>query len=685
MSCHSTTIILGEQPSLDFICQLCSGIAVELMKDKCGHAFGKECIRDFLLSSSQCPVSQSPISMSNLAIVPQTEQQLASVNVSCDYAPNCDWKGNLHTISEHLKSECLLKKISCSFIGCNEEPRVRSEMEQHMATCSLRVIACSDCDCRLSTEQMSTHCDVCPEKVIKCPQRCGEIGKRKEILSHLTQDCRFRTIFCPFKEFNCNFSGTFNQLKSHCEASEQMESHTMILLKAMIDWSSNIKNNPDSYLNNLTSIENELKEKRQKAETDEEVRNELLSQDYSVKIYQEVKIVAKETEEASKKIEKDYQKLLEIKQRFTEILANPTDDTPVCDDTELPVQAESLKDKLTGIVKKQFDSSSHGFNIHLTSPKSVKNQSDGNLILSESTIHKESLFTVTITSSNINRIAIGVCSRANAQSSFLHKSKKDSKGLYLMFGDGFYLLDGKSDCQLKEGEEPKFKFESGDKLEVSYDVFSQRLAYKNLTTKRGVYVQMQIDEDIADQFFCIALTPDSKATIYEEKKHADKAKARFSSELKGSLIQFLGPQEVTFVDNSTVACLDVRLLANQIYKFQITKKNSGFYGLGVAYKPTLVSKGFTANEHTKPSMWMFYANGLKLESGDYVSTGEGSRLTFKTGDTVYLWYDPNFKKLICKNVKTGISNGLDLSAIQDWENIYPCVEMRGNEDEVLIC
>jgi hypothetical protein len=458
----------------------------------------------------------------------------------------------------------------------------------------------------------------------------------------------------------------------------------MVLLKAMVDWASDIKNNPDAYLDKIYNIETELNNLKKKAENDEAALKELQSDDLFIKVYQEVKVICNDSEKASKRLTIDNKKLIEIKTRFNDILTQPLDTTPIVPDSEVLLPVHEPQYKATGVIQKQFDASSHGFNIHLESPKCIVNRSEGNLILSEKEIRHDNFLSVVITSPNISNVAIGVCSPSNSNVSFLHKSKKNCHNQYIMFGDGFYLLDGKAECQLKENEEPKFAFASGDKLEIFYDILKQQLALKNLTSKRGVFIQMRLDEKVMDNHFCIVLPPGSKATIIEDKKHGDKHRARFSANLKGSLINFVNPNEAEFVENSTVGLLDNRLLLNQIYKFGITEHSTGFLGLGVAHKPTLEATKFTVTEESKPAIWMFYANGLKSNASDYILSEAEPRLTFKKDDTVHIWLDSNSKQLICRNIRTGISDRIDLSGVQDLQNIYPAVDMRVDRDKVRI-
>ena len=47
---------------MGLICPICMGVVKDPVKDKCGHVYGKHCIKRWLAKSELCPLSRCPIS-----------------------------------------------------------------------------------------------------------------------------------------------------------------------------------------------------------------------------------------------------------------------------------------------------------------------------------------------------------------------------------------------------------------------------------------------------------------------------------------------------------------------------------------------------------------------------------------------------------------------------------------------
>ncbi len=196
-------LVLSTKADIDnYICPLCQGILYDPYFDKCGHVFCHDCIFSYLKTEKKCPISkldlnETPNSMIILKNI-INGKEIFCVNKK----ENCNWKGLIKDIDNHLKTTCLKEKIKCKFKEC-EFISKREEMSVHEKNCINRIVNCPSCDIQVCYKKLQEHINICPKLKIECVQKCGSELERGNMENHIKNECPNTLFECKFKEFGC--------------------------------------------------------------------------------------------------------------------------------------------------------------------------------------------------------------------------------------------------------------------------------------------------------------------------------------------------------------------------------------------------------------------------------------------------------------------------------------------------
>ena len=194
-------LVLSTKADIDnYICPLCQGILYDPYFDKCGHVFCHDCIFSYLKSQNKCPISnltlnETPNSMIILKNI-INGKEIFCVNKK----ENCNWKGLIKDIDNHLKTTCLKEKIKCKFKEC-EFISKREEMSIHEKNCINRIVNCPSCEIQVCYKKLQDHINICPKLKIECIQKCGSELERGMMENHIKNECPNTLFECKFKEF----------------------------------------------------------------------------------------------------------------------------------------------------------------------------------------------------------------------------------------------------------------------------------------------------------------------------------------------------------------------------------------------------------------------------------------------------------------------------------------------------
>ena len=239
----------------DLVCPICHQLLDEAQQTPCGHLFCKKCLertrnngmprsgaRNYPLHSRQrnvslhnhyfsCPVcrEQHSCNTSESMNDKYNERRVTSLRVKC---PNvhCDWEGSVGTVDNHKRIHCLFENVSCSE-GCGTFV-LRRNLQSHIDNeCRLRTSFCKFCHQEGTHEFITTdHCRECDVYPIECPNQCGETVAQKKIETHLGK-CPMQDIECRYSVFGCTSVAKRSETDQH--EAEHKDYHLHLSLEKM--------------------------------------------------------------------------------------------------------------------------------------------------------------------------------------------------------------------------------------------------------------------------------------------------------------------------------------------------------------------------------------------------------------------------------------------------------------------
>ena len=217
-------------------CPICLQVLCEPSQVTCcGKSYCKSCIERVKVRNNPCPCCQE----SNFIDYPNKglQQPLYGLQVYCTYKKGgCEWTGELGQLDKHrnLRPElekvlegCQFAKIKC--IHCYEFVQ-RKQLHHHQnELCSKRPFSCEYCRNYKSTydDVTDNHWPVCDCYPIQCPNKCGEFPKRRNLDSHLEDECSLTIIQCDFQYAGCEAKLARKEMSAHI--SDNLTSHISML------------------------------------------------------------------------------------------------------------------------------------------------------------------------------------------------------------------------------------------------------------------------------------------------------------------------------------------------------------------------------------------------------------------------------------------------------------------------
>ncbi len=214
MNCIPKEIFEPQDFLENLTCFLGKGIIRDPVALPCQHVFCRKCIEHALSISSQCPMCSEP------ATVASIKPQLAVaelINLALVKCPQCSWTGDYQSYCFH-EQKCSPATVACPQ-GCGLLLK-RTQVAQHLAVCRFRKTVCKDCKAELMYQELLLHEDMCPERIIDCPNHCGTKLKQGDKLTHLA-NCKAPKGNCTFSFFGCRFNdaGDAKAKEEHSEAA----------------------------------------------------------------------------------------------------------------------------------------------------------------------------------------------------------------------------------------------------------------------------------------------------------------------------------------------------------------------------------------------------------------------------------------------------------------------------------
>ena len=128
----------------------------------------------------------------------------------------------------HVNDECPNTLLNCEN-ECGLKLK-RSEMQNHYKNeCQNRKIHCIQCSVIILYKDIDTHNGICPEFPLLCPNECLKDLIRKEIESHIENDCPNTMIECPYKKMGCEAVMKRCEIEEHEQRSESKHLKNVVI------------------------------------------------------------------------------------------------------------------------------------------------------------------------------------------------------------------------------------------------------------------------------------------------------------------------------------------------------------------------------------------------------------------------------------------------------------------------
>ena len=224
-------IFVEEQPKhLQTECSVCLCILREpCLVDCCGNRFCQTCIEPIQSQGKKCPLCSQPFTTS--VRDKQLQRTLNSLQVFCSHKEaGCDWVGELGSLPQHLnvncKDEVSARLSGCTFaqlqcIHCKEAIKRQNITKHETDQCLERPYSCDYCHEYSSTckDVTDNHWPICHSRSIPCPNKCGKYPLRKDVETHLANECPLAVVECSFNYAGCKVKIPRQDMATHIAES----------------------------------------------------------------------------------------------------------------------------------------------------------------------------------------------------------------------------------------------------------------------------------------------------------------------------------------------------------------------------------------------------------------------------------------------------------------------------------
>jgi len=247
-------ICSAEVPN-DLLCQICQGIAQNVVIDCCEHVYCYGCLQMSMTYSNKCPATNLPWSESTITPVRPLQNIINQLDVCC-FRKECSWKGKMEKLKNHINNDCLCVRVLCKNNGCGAF-EVALHMKNHEKVCLFANIYCKHCSIQLLRMNYPPHEEQCKEKVIDCVKDCGKQVKRKDMDNHFNKECQNAHISCEFFPMGCQQQIIRSAYNNHLK-----QCHNLYFLSGAL---SGLQNDVKKLSTSITYItENDHQENKKK-------------------------------------------------------------------------------------------------------------------------------------------------------------------------------------------------------------------------------------------------------------------------------------------------------------------------------------------------------------------------------------------------------------------------------------
>ena len=194
-----------DQVPEDHFCKLCKHVAREPnITTCCGEILCKACIDVIIQDKKPCPSCESN-DIKALGLHVKYQRKILALEVRCTMKDRgCEWTGQLQHLNAHLDvttGDCEYVDVECPK-KCVQKVQKRN-VDTHLANeCPNRDHRCPHCNFANQYHVVFKHFDVCPYYPLACPNRCGATFERDDLQDHMKM-CRLEEVQCVFNSAGC--------------------------------------------------------------------------------------------------------------------------------------------------------------------------------------------------------------------------------------------------------------------------------------------------------------------------------------------------------------------------------------------------------------------------------------------------------------------------------------------------
>ena len=228
----------------DYRCNQCSYAAREPnITTCCGECYCKACIRECIESKGPCPSCQE----NDYSVVfhARYQRNIQGLNVYCTMRDRgCKWTGECKKLDLHIDvntGDCEYIDVQCTN-DCNQRVQ-RRNLRTHLTNeCPNREYTCPYCNYGNTFRVVSEHWGVCAQYPIPCPNRCGVTCERQVMEDH-TNVCPLEEVQCELSSTGCDTRFQRQDLAAHMEQNTQK--HITLLAAANLKLNLKLKEQED--------------------------------------------------------------------------------------------------------------------------------------------------------------------------------------------------------------------------------------------------------------------------------------------------------------------------------------------------------------------------------------------------------------------------------------------------------
>lgn len=241
----------------EYKCPLCHGVYDDPVVDQDGNTFCFDCFQRYasaIIEKNQEEGSTGKIPQTLSATrIKFLKDILDKKMVKCkNRIHNCEWKGMLIELNNHMRNECKRQILPCYNEGCKENI-FREEIDSHLLACDYRIINCDFCINSVAYVYMPKHHEVCPKFIMSCPQECGEKIMREEVNDHVAKTCLNTSINCPLASIGCIACFQKKDFEDHMK--KMQKEHSMFMFCASIKKDESLLRFKSSIINRVRALE----------------------------------------------------------------------------------------------------------------------------------------------------------------------------------------------------------------------------------------------------------------------------------------------------------------------------------------------------------------------------------------------------------------------------------------------